>query len=135
MNLFLLLKKRNYIYFYYKLKLYFKFVKKGMFDYEDYGFLDNLIDYFRIVDFKKIVVVVSGFSVKKIVLEKDVIYFCCNDLINIVKSMFYVYVVHDLFYLMIYLKFFMLLEKWLGIVFWIMDNNFKINFNLFEKVL
>lgn len=135
MNLLSLLKKRNYIYFYHKLKPYSKSVKKGMLDYEDYDSLDNLIDYFRIADFKKIVVVASGPSAKKIVLEKDAIYFCCNDSINIVKSMSHVYVVHDPFYLTIYLKSFMPSEKWLGTAFWIMDNNSKINSNSLEKVL
>ncbi|GGF08497.1 hypothetical protein GCM10011518_17150 [Flavobacterium limi] len=106
-----------------------------MLDYSDYDSLDDLSNYFKIADFKKIVVVASGPSAKKIVPEKDALYFCCNDSINIVKSMPHVYVVHDPFYLTLYLKSFMASEKWLGTIFWIIDNNSKVNSNSFEKVL
>ncbi|CAD0008461.1 hypothetical protein [Flavobacterium salmonis] len=135
MNVFSLFKKRNYIYFYHRLKPYSRSVRKGMLDYSDYESLNNLSDYFRISDFKKIVVVASGPSAKKIVLEKDALYFCCNDSINIVKTMPHIYVVHDPFYLIKYLKSFVPTDKWMGTTFWIMDNKSKINSNSFEKVL
>lgn len=134
MNIFSLFKKRNYIYFYHILKPYSRSVRRGMVDYSEYKSLNDLSDYFRIADFKKIVVVASGPSAKKIILENDALYFCCNDSINIVKTMPHIYVVHDSFYLIKYLKSFVPTDKWMGTTFWIMDNKSKINSNSFKKI-
>jgi hypothetical protein len=135
MNLFSLFNKRNYIYFYHSLKPYSRSVKRGIQDYSNYDSLDHLEEYFQIADFKKIAVVASGPSAAKLVPDQETLYFCCNDSINIVKTMPHIYVVHDPFYLMKYLKSFLPTDKWMGTVFLIMDNNSKINYNSFEKVL
>ncbi|MFD2939599.1 hypothetical protein [Flavobacterium notoginsengisoli] len=131
MNLSSLFKKRNYIFLYHKLKPCTNSVNKPE-DYSGYHSLAALSEYFNLEGFNKIVVVASGPSAANILLEDDALYLCCNDSINIVKSKPHVYVVHDPFYLTKYLKSFKQTDKWFGTLFWIYNNNSKINYQSFD---
>lgn len=134
MNLFSLFRKRNYIYFYHLVKPYTHSVVKKKVEYDDYNSLNSVCDYFQIDQYKKIAVVASGPSATKLNLEDETLYFCCNDSINIVNSKPHIYVVHDSFYLVKYLKSFKGNEKWKGTMFWIFNNNSKNNYISFKKV-
>lgn len=135
MNLFSLLKKRNYIFLYHTLKPYINSVKKEKKDYYSYSSLVSLSNYLELDKYKKIAVVASGPSAANLILEDDTLYFCCNDSINIVKSKPHIYIVHDKFYLIKYLKSFSPTYNWAGTLFWIYDNKSKTNYKSFEKVL
>jgi hypothetical protein len=52
-----------------------------------------------------------------------------------VKHKNFLYVVHDPYYLTIYLKSFTGYSSWKGTIFWILNNESKINFISFQKVL
>lgn len=134
MNLFSLFRKRNYIYFYHIVKPYTSSVIKRKSEYDNYDSLTSICDYFQIAQYKKITVVASGPSATKLNLDDDTLYFCCNDSINIVDSKPHVYVVHDNFYLVKYLKSFKGTEKWKGTIFWIFNNNSQTNYISFKKV-
>lgn len=135
MNLFSLLKKRNYTFLYHSIKPYVRSVKNEKKDYTNYSSLVSLSEYFEFHKYKKIIVVASGPSAADMILEEDALYFCCNDSIKIVKSKPHIYIVHDQFYLVKYLKSFNSTNNWLGTLFWIYDNKSKINYNSFKKVL
>ncbi len=135
MNLSSLFNIRNYKYLYYLAKPYDKGVVASPLKYENFDSLDAISNYFKIKDFSKIIVVASGPSSKNVVLEDEAIYFCCNDSINIVCSKPFVYIVHDEFYLVKYLKSFSkYYHNWKGTIFWLVNNGSASNKKSFERV-
>ena len=111
--------KRNYKYFYYSIKKYPKHVKNIKTDNSDFVNFDKLVKYFELNNFKNFAVVASGPSSKEIIFQKDVLYFCTNDSIELVKDFNYVYIVQDLFYLTKYLKTHKGEHGWRGSIFFL----------------
>jgi len=128
-------KKRNYNYFFQLIKPYNDSVKNRPTDITKINDINNLSNYFEVYKCKKIVVVASGPSSNKIKLEDDVLYLCTNNSLQLVKQKKFIYIVHDPYYLTIYLKSFTGYKYWKGTIFWIINNNSKINFISFQKVI
>lgn len=135
MNLFSLFNVRNYKYLYYLVKPYEKGVVPSPLNYEDFDSLDAITSYFKLREFSKIIVVASGPSSKNVTLEDRAIYFCCNDSINIVSSKPFLYMVHDEFYVVKYLKSFSrYYHNWKGTIFWLVNNGSTSNTKSFERI-
>lgn len=132
MNLFSLFNKRNYKYFYYKIKRYPKSVSKKAIGFKEITTIDDLINYFEIQQYKSIAVIASGPTSKNISLEKDVLYITTNDAIKIVSNANFIYIVNDTFYLTRYLKTFKADSFWRGTIFFI--ENIPSNIFLFSKI-
>lgn len=118
--------KRNYEYFYYLIKPFPKGVKNHCNSYDRFINLSSIIDYINVKDYKKIVVVASGPSAKKLKLEDDTLYFTTNNAIKLVKSVPYIYVVNDSYYLMKYLKTFKSSIEWQATFFWYVSTTSRI---------
>lgn len=134
MNFKSIFKKRNYNYFFQLIKPYNDSVRNIPTDISEINDIDKLSDYFDVTHYKKIVVVASGPSSNKIRLEDDALYICTNSSLQLVKKQSFIYIIHDPYYLTIYLKSFPGYQFWKGTVFWIVNNNSKINNTSFQKV-
>lgn len=119
MNLKSLFNKRNYKYFYYSIKNYPSSVKDQKLNYNGFDNFEKLVEYFELNKFKSFAVIASGPSSKKIIYQKDVLYFCTNDSIELVKDYNYIYIVQDLFYLTKYLKSHNARNGWRGSMFFL----------------
>lgn len=135
MNLKSIFNKRNYYYFFQLIKPYNNSVKNKPTDISKIDDLVSLSNYFAISEYKKLVVVASGPTSKQLKLEDDVLYLCTNNSIELVKQKSFIYIVHDPYYLTIYLKSFSEYKYWKGTVFWIINNKSKINTISFQKVI
>lgn len=118
-----LFRLRNYQHFFHRIKPFPATVKKDALDYSGFKSLKDIIKYFEIEKYNKIVVVASGPSASKLTKEQGNIYFSCNDSLRLVQDLNHVYMLYDMFYLTRYLKIFQGGSGWKGSIFWYNFNN------------
>ena len=113
-----ILNKRNYSYLYHYLKPYPRSVTDRKDRYKTISSISNLIEQLSLRNYKKIIVVASGPSSKKLKKEADAIYFSTNNAIHLVKDFPFIYMVNDSYYLIKYLKGFDVNSNLKGSLFW-----------------
>lgn len=133
MNFKSIFKKRNYNYIFQLIKPFNSTVSNIATDISQINDLETLSTYFDVAHFEKIVVVASGPSSNKMKLENNALYICTNNSLQLVKKQSFIYIVHDPYYLIRYIKSFYIYPFWKGTIFWIINNNSKINNISYKK--
>lgn len=117
MKLKALFNKRNYKHLYHQILPFPKHLRNEKL-YNDFTSLNSIIEYLEVKKYDRIVVVASGPSAIKLKKRSKYLYFCCNDAIKLMDDINFVYMLHDPYYLMKYLKTFKEKQNWKSTIYW-----------------